>query len=414
MSCRSTADSLAVRGGSAPDRRLAVRARGRRRDGRGRRDPRRRGLAVSLGVGHEARDRGRGARRGRGGDRRSRRACRAARLDASATCSPMRPASRSTPGAPIARPGTRRIYSNYGFEVAAALVAERAEMPFAEYFAATWAGTAIAARGLRRLGGVGDGRRSRSSLPASCRRRGGSRPRRSPRRRRCSSPASSGCCPGSDGRTRTTGGSASSCATASHPTGRARATRRATFGHFGRSGTFLWVDPEAGLALGCLTDLAFGDWAADAWPRLSDAVVLRTGQIERPSRASPRFTPPGTRASSAFSSSGWSSPTRWPAPSTTASSASGISSARCWAIARKSLLSLSPTITSVGSRSDESGGEARARSPRAPRARSATRARGAAAGAPRPGARGRPRTRDSPRSPHRDRLPRSPPPLRAK
>src|SRR5437868_1733600 len=39
------------------------------------------------------------------------------------------------PGPPIARPGQRRIYSNYGFEVAAALVAERAEMPFADYFA---------------------------------------------------------------------------------------------------------------------------------------------------------------------------------------------------------------------------------------------------------------------------------------
>ena len=46
-----------------------------------------------------------------------------------------------------------------------------------------------------------------------------------------------------------------------------------TFGHFGRSGTFLWVDPEAGLALACLTDLAFGDWAKDAWPRLADAVL---------------------------------------------------------------------------------------------------------------------------------------------
>ena len=46
-----------------------------------------------------------------------------------------------------------------------------------------------------------------------------------------------------------------------------------TFGHFGRSGTFLWVDPEAGLALACLTDRAFGDWAVDAWPRLADAVL---------------------------------------------------------------------------------------------------------------------------------------------
>ena len=46
-----------------------------------------------------------------------------------------------------------------------------------------------------------------------------------------------------------------------------------TFGHFGGSGTFLWVDPDAGLALGCLTDRDFGPWALDAWPRLADAVV---------------------------------------------------------------------------------------------------------------------------------------------
>ena len=46
-----------------------------------------------------------------------------------------------------------------------------------------------------------------------------------------------------------------------------------TFGHFGRSGTFLWVDPDAGVALACLTDLPFGDWASDAWPRLADSVL---------------------------------------------------------------------------------------------------------------------------------------------
>jgi CubicO group peptidase (beta-lactamase class C family) len=45
-----------------------------------------------------------------------------------------------------------------------------------------------------------------------------------------------------------------------------------TFGHWGGTGTFLWVDPEADLALGVLTDLPFGDWAKEAWPRLSDAV----------------------------------------------------------------------------------------------------------------------------------------------
>jgi CubicO group peptidase (beta-lactamase class C family) len=47
----------------------------------------------------------------------------------------------------------------------------------------------------------------------------------------------------------------------------------ATFGHFGQAGTFLWVDPVASLALVVLTDRPFGDWAAAAWPPLSDEVV---------------------------------------------------------------------------------------------------------------------------------------------
>jgi CubicO group peptidase (beta-lactamase class C family) len=45
------------------------------------------------------------------------------------------------------------------------------------------------------------------------------------------------------------------------------------FGHFGAAGTFLWVDPHAGIACVCLTDRDFGDWAKQAWPALSDAVL---------------------------------------------------------------------------------------------------------------------------------------------
>ncbi|HYT09504.1 MAG TPA: serine hydrolase domain-containing protein [Mycobacteriales bacterium] len=47
----------------------------------------------------------------------------------------------------------------------------------------------------------------------------------------------------------------------------------ATFGHFGRSGTFLWVDPVARLACVVLTDTEFEQWAKDAWPPLADAVL---------------------------------------------------------------------------------------------------------------------------------------------
>jgi CubicO group peptidase (beta-lactamase class C family) len=47
----------------------------------------------------------------------------------------------------------------------------------------------------------------------------------------------------------------------------------ATYGHFGQSGTFLWVDPDADLALVVLTDRKFGDWAYSRWPELSDGVL---------------------------------------------------------------------------------------------------------------------------------------------
>ncbi len=47
-----------------------------------------------------------------------------------------------------------------------------------------------------------------------------------------------------------------------------------TFGHFGRSGSLLWVDPDAGLACVGLADREFGPWAAQAWPKISDDVLL--------------------------------------------------------------------------------------------------------------------------------------------
>ena len=49
----------------------------------------------------------------------------------------------------------------------------------------------------------------------------------------------------------------------------------ATFGHFGGSGSFLWVDPEAGLSTVALTDREFGPWALEAWPAFSDTVLHR-------------------------------------------------------------------------------------------------------------------------------------------
>ena len=50
-----------------------------------------------------------------------------------------------------------------------------------------------------------------------------------------------------------------------------------TFGHFGQSGTFIWVDPARDLALVMLAERNFGDWAYERWPALSDAVIAEFG-----------------------------------------------------------------------------------------------------------------------------------------
>lgn len=49
----------------------------------------------------------------------------------------------------------------------------------------------------------------------------------------------------------------------------------ATFGHFGQSGTMLWIDPVARVTAIALCDRDFGDWATIAWPRFSSAALGR-------------------------------------------------------------------------------------------------------------------------------------------
>ena len=56
-----------------------------------------------------------------------------------------------------------------------------------------------------------------------------------------------------------------------HWTGRLNSP--STFGHFGRSGSFIWVDPDALVGCACLCDREFGAWAHGAWPSLADAVL---------------------------------------------------------------------------------------------------------------------------------------------
>ena len=55
-----------------------------------------------------------------------------------------------------------------------------------------------------------------------------------------------------------------------------------TFGHFGGSGTFLWVDPDARLACVVLTDREFGAWAPPLRADLSARVLAEAGPAPPP------------------------------------------------------------------------------------------------------------------------------------
>lgn len=48
----------------------------------------------------------------------------------------------------------------------------------------------------------------------------------------------------------------------------------ATFGHFGAAGSFMWIDPDAQLAAVYVSSRPFGDWARSSWSDLSAALLL--------------------------------------------------------------------------------------------------------------------------------------------
>ena len=178
--------------------------------------------------------------------------------------------------APIAEPGRRRIYSNTGFEVLAATVANKAEMPFAEYLeAAVLAPLRLEAelRGSPAAGLYGTlddllrfgAEVQRPTLIAA----------------ETLAEATTVQFPGLNGVLPDVGrlepndwglGFELRDAKEPHWTGTRNSPR--TYGHFGGSGSFLWFDPEPGLALASLGDLDFGPWALEAWPALSDGVLM--------------------------------------------------------------------------------------------------------------------------------------------
>jgi CubicO group peptidase (beta-lactamase class C family) len=179
------------------------------------------------------------------------------------------------PGAPTSRPERRRVYSNVGFEVLAEHVAASAGMPFERY---------LAEGVLRPLGMRAELRGSPAAdlhgslddlllFAAELQRPTLIAPETLDEATTVQFPGLAGVLPDLGRFDPNDWGLGFELRNGKSPhwTGAHNSPR--TFGHFGGSGTFLWVDPEAGVALGCLTDREFGPWALDAWPRLSNAVL---------------------------------------------------------------------------------------------------------------------------------------------
>ena len=180
----------------------------------------------------------------------------------------------------LAPPGRRRIYSNAGFELLGRLVAERAGMGFDAYLAEAvlrplgMAGAKLEgspAKGI--TGALDDLVRlagelmaptvvSQATLDLAT---------------TVAFPGLAGRLPGFDSQDPLDWGLGIEVRGSKWPHWTGRRNSPATFGHFGRSGSFLWVDPAAGVACAVLSGRDFGPWAKEAWPALSDAVLAETG-----------------------------------------------------------------------------------------------------------------------------------------
>ena len=185
-------------------------------------------------------------------------------------------------GAPLAKPGERRIYSNTGFDLVGERLAERAEMPFAEYLQAAvldplgLAGCELRGRPSEGLwGSLADlaafGRELLAPTLLA--------PETLAEATAVAFPGLVGVLPGLGRQEPNDWGLGFELKDAKRPHWTGASNSPATFGHFGGAGTFLWVDPEARVACACLTDLEFAEWALAAWPPLADAILAELREL---------------------------------------------------------------------------------------------------------------------------------------
>ncbi len=177
--------------------------------------------------------------------------------------------------ATIARPGTRRIYSNGGYEILGGLIAERTGRSVGDYLAhAVFEPLQMSASAL--VGSPASGvvgsladlllfahELLSPTLVA---------PETLTEASTVAFPGLDGVLPGFGRHNPNDWGLGFEIRDGKAPHWTGSTNSPDTFGHFGQTGSFLWVDPQARLACAALTSTRFGPWAASAWPAFSDAV----------------------------------------------------------------------------------------------------------------------------------------------
>ena len=179
-------------------------------------------------------------------------------------------------GTPVAPPGTTRLYSNYGYELLAQDLAEQAGGSFDEELT----GRVLGPLGMTRT--VVDGSPAKAAVgplddlialaqellvPTVL------GPEIVAWASTLAFPGLSGFLPGLGRQPHNDWGLGCEIRDHKRPHWTSPDNSPGTFGHFGQSGSFVWVDRQAGLACVSLSDTPFGAWAKAAWPQLSTAVL---------------------------------------------------------------------------------------------------------------------------------------------
>jgi CubicO group peptidase (beta-lactamase class C family) len=186
-------------------------------------------------------------------------------------------------GAALSKPERRRVYSNAGFDLLGTLVSDRTGMPFSHY--ATRAVFeplgmhASSIEGTPSAGGAGPLidllRFARELLRPTL-----ITPATLALATTVTFPGLDGVLPGYGRRTPNDWGLGFEIRDGKAPHWTGPHNSASTFGHFGRSGSFLWIDPAVGLGCVALADTAFGPWASEAWPVFADAVIEEYGSVQ--------------------------------------------------------------------------------------------------------------------------------------